>query len=99
MIRSYLSDHQLDGLRCSLSRLIESEERLKLIAGGKQRADPNLRKEAIGIVRRRLGCADNDDDDGEDRSRTIFDYSQLKTILDCLSFGGSPRRTRDGEVG
>ena len=70
-IRSYLSDHQLDGLRCSLSRLIESEERLKLIAGGKQRADPNLRKEAIGIVRRRLGGADDDNDVEEGRSRTI----------------------------
>ena len=99
-IRSYLGDHQLDSLRSLLMRLIQSEERLKLIADGKQRADANLRKEAIGIVRRRLGGADDDDDDEEeDRSRTIFEYSQLKTIANSLSFGGSPRRTRDGEVG
>lgn len=97
-IRSYLSDLQLDSLRCSLSRLIESEERLKLIAGGKQRADPILRKEAIVIVRRRLGGADDGEDEEEDRSRTIFDYSQMKTIAEALSFDGDPRLTRDGEI-
>ena len=95
-VYSYLSDNQLLNLRTSLERFVNSDTRLKYIVTGNRRADPALRREAVDIVRRRLGGVE-EEGDVEDKTRSIYEYRQLKTIANNLNYSQTPRKTRDGE--
>ena len=107
-MQHYLHDHEMEFLRFSLGRFIESESRLRHVLEGDRRRDPQLVAEATNIIQRRFCRGDNENNenveptfeairgDAQDESRTIFDSSELEDIADNLDFSSLPRRTRDG---
>lgn len=103
-IYKFCTDTEMEFLRHSVSRLINSDKRLKYIMVGERRRNTELLAEAVGIIER---CYPSKE--GENMSDlpqqviktrlqtlTIFNYYHLKETVGDLDFDTPDRMSRDG---